>query len=109
MKSLFTAITVAALICAQSLSAHAQTGAATPPIPDEKLLGDIVVTGTQVEHFTKLAVLRSNSPDYEDVVVRSVVRHDLELSGMFDIIADSKAPLVTTNSRTQLTYQPGRS
>jgi len=92
VKSHFTAITVAALVCAQSLSAQAQTGAATPPIPDEKLLGDIVVTGTQAEHFTKLAVLRSNSPDYEDVVVRSVVRHDLELSGMFDIIADSKAP-----------------
>src|SRR5512142_1187643 len=82
----------AALVSAQFQSAHAQSNQAAPPIPDEKLLGDIVVTGTQVEHFTKLAVLRSNSPDYEDVVVRSVVRHDLELSGMFDIIPDSKAP-----------------
>jgi TolB protein len=84
-------MSLAALICAQSFSAQAQTAAAPPPA-DEKLLGDIVVTGTQVEHFTKLAVLRSNSPDYEDVVVRSVVRHDLELSGMFDVIPDSKAP-----------------
>lgn len=72
------------------LFANAQPG--PPNAPDERLLGDLVITGTQVEHFTKLAVLKSYSPDYEDVVVRSVVRHDLELSGMFDMIADSKAP-----------------
>lgn len=72
--------------------AQAQAEQPGQPPPDEKLLGDIVVTGTQVEHFTKLAVLKSYSPDYEDVVVRSVVRHDLELSGMFDVIPDNKAP-----------------
>jgi TolB protein len=65
----------------------------SPPLaPDERLLGDLIITGTQVQHITKLAVLRSDSPVYEDVVVRSVVRHDLELSGMFDVIPDSKAP-----------------
>ena len=72
--------------------ALASAQASTAPPPDEKLLGDLLVTGTQVEHVTKLAVLKSFSPDYEDVVVRSVVRHDLELSGMFEIIPDSKAP-----------------
>lgn len=92
MKRYFTAMVLGALFCLQSPSAHAQASPTAPVVPDEKLLGDIVVTGTQVEHFTKLAVLRSNSPDYEDVVVRSVVRHDLELSGMFEIIPDSKAP-----------------
>ena len=70
----------------------AQPAAPTPATPDEHLLGDLVIGGTQVEHVTKLAVLKSFSPDYEDVVIRSVVRHDLELSGMFDVIPDSKAP-----------------
>jgi TolB protein len=76
-------------------STNAQGNPPAAPIPDEKLLGDIVVTGTQVEHVTKLAVLKSFSPDYEDVVVRSIVRHDLELSGMFEVIPDSMAPAGT--------------
>ena len=55
-------------------------------------LGEFVVTGTKVEHITKLAVLPSMSPDFEDVIVRSVVRRDLELSAMFELIQESKAP-----------------
>lgn len=50
------------------------------------------MTGTKVEHVTKLAVLPSWAPDLEDVIVRSVIRRDLELSGMFDLIPDAKAP-----------------
>ena len=80
------------LAVAVSAVAAAQTAVPSAPLPDEHLLGDLVISGTQVEHFTKLAVLRSFSPDYEDVVIRSVVRRDLELSGMFDVIPDSKAP-----------------
>lgn len=72
--------------------AASDVAAAQAAAPDEHLLGDLVISGTQVEHVTKLAVLKSFSPDYEDVVIRSVVRHDLELSGMFEVIADSKAP-----------------
>jgi len=63
----------------------------TPP-PDERALGEIIVTGSHVEHMTKLAVLPSLAPNIEDVIVRSVVRHDFELSGMFEIISDNKAP-----------------
>ena len=92
MKSQFLTVVLAAWVCTNTLVANAQSPAAAAPVPDEKLLGDIVVTGTQVEHVTKLAVLKSFSPDYEDVVVRSVVRHDLELSGMFEVISDNKAP-----------------
>ena len=92
MKSPIATSLLIAFASAYSIAASAQTPAVAPALPDEKLLGDIVVTGTQVEHVTKLAVLKSFSPDYEDVVVRSVVRHDLELSGMFEVIADSKAP-----------------
>jgi TolB protein len=75
-----------------AIRANAQAPVPAAPTPDEHLLGDLVISGSQVEHFTKLAVLKSFSPDYEDVVIRSVVRHDLELSGMFDVIPDSKAP-----------------
>lgn len=59
---------------------------------DETQLGELPITGTEQEHITKLAVLPSLSPDLEDVKVRAVVRGDLELSGLFDVIADTKAP-----------------
>jgi TolB protein len=65
---------------------------AAPPPADESALGEFVVTGTVKERVTTLAVLPSLSADLEDVVVRSVVRHDFELSGMFDVIPDRKAP-----------------
>ncbi len=90
VKRSIISLVMGALLGMASLPAKAQS--TPPPAPDEHLLGDLVISGTNVEHFTKLAVLKSYSPDYEDVVVRSVVRHDLELSGMFDVIADNKAP-----------------
>lgn len=65
---------------------------ATPPPPDETALGEIPVTGNATEHVVKLAILPSLSPDLEDVVVRGVVRRDFELSGMYDVIPDAKAP-----------------
>ncbi len=60
--------------------------------PDERLLGEFVVEARAEEHVTTLAVLPSLEPDLEDVIVRGVVRRDLELSGMFKIIDDKKAP-----------------
>ena len=86
------ALSLALAFLALSASRVASAQPAPPAAPDEHLLGDLVIGGSQVEHVTKLAVLKSFSPDYEDVVIRSVVRHDLELSGMFEVIADSKAP-----------------
>lgn len=66
--------------------------AADPP-PDESKLGPFVVTSSDVnEHVTSVAILPSLSPDLEDVILRGVVRRDLELSGMFRLIGDDKAP-----------------
>ncbi len=62
------------------------------PPADESALGEFVVTGTQHEHVTRLAILPSLSPDMADVIVRGVVRRDFELTGMFDVIPDKKAP-----------------
>ena len=72
----------------------APAAAAPAGAPDEGVLGAFVVTGvnTAAEKLPKIAVLPSLSPDYEDVVVRGVVRRDFELTGMFDLISDSKAP-----------------
>lgn len=65
----------------------------TTPAADESVLGEILVTGTRAtEKLPRIAILPSLSPDYEDVVVRGVVRHDFELTGLFDVIADAKAP-----------------
>ncbi len=65
---------------------------AAPPA-DETALGEILVTGTQAaEKLPRIAILPSLSPDYEDVIVRGVVRRDFELTGLFDVISDDKAP-----------------
>jgi TolB protein len=82
------AVAVAALLCSSGASAQ---GAAEPP-PDESLLGELLITGDAAERVTSLAVLPSLSPDLEDVIVRGVVRRDFELTGMFNVIPDAKAP-----------------
>lgn len=68
-------------------------GAATPT-PNEEVLGVVPVIddGSDGTHVIKLAILPSLSPDLEDVIVRSVVRRDLEISGLFDLIDDKEAP-----------------
>lgn len=81
------AITVPAIARAQSSSPDTSKAA-----PKEDILGEFVVTGTTQEHIPKIAIIPSMSPALEDVIVRSVIRRDLELSGMFELIADSKAP-----------------
>jgi TolB protein len=73
------------------IAAGARAQSARTP-PDESVLGQIVVTGTVQEHVTRIAILPSLSPDLEDVIVRGVVRHDFELTGMFDVVADRSAP-----------------
>jgi TolB protein len=64
-----------------------------PAAPDQGSLGEFVVTGTVQEHVTRLAILPSLSPDLEDVIVRGVVRHDFELTGMFEVVPDKDAPV----------------
>ncbi|HET9956034.1 MAG TPA: tolB protein [Polyangiaceae bacterium] len=56
-------------------------------------MGELVVTGTQQERLPRIAILPSLSPDLEDVIVRGVVRRDFELTGLFDLIPDAKAPV----------------
>jgi TolB protein len=67
-------------------------GQETPPPADETELGELFITGDVEQHVTPLAVLPSLSPDLEDVIVRSVVRRDFEITGMFKVIDDAKAP-----------------
>jgi TolB protein len=83
-------LAVLAAVC--SLPARAFADSPTPPA-DESALGEILVTGSQAaEKLPRIAVLPSLSPDYEDVIVRGVVRRDFELTGMYDLISDDKAP-----------------
>lgn len=65
---------------------------ATKAPPGEDVFGEFVVTGVAQEHIPKIALLPSEAPDLEDVIVRSVVRRDLEISGLFRLIADADAP-----------------
>jgi len=83
------------LVGAGALLVTSGSALAEPPAapPDETALGEILVTGTQAtEKLPRIAILPSLSPDYEDVIVRGVVRHDFELTGLFDVISDDKAP-----------------
>jgi TolB protein len=80
------------LLALLALPATARAQAATAPSQDEATLGEIPVTGTGAEHVVKLAILPSLSPDLEDVVVRGVVRRDFEISGLYDLVPDAKAP-----------------
>jgi TolB protein len=84
-----------------SQSVHAQ--AAPPPDPaaapagnppaNETALGELIVTGHKEDKLPRIAILPSLSADIEDVIVRSVVRRDFELTGMFELIPDNKAPM----------------
>ena len=82
------ALALTALLLAPPLWAQQQPGAP----PDESVLGQLPITGHVEEHVTSLAILPSLAPDLEDVIVRGVVRRDFELSGMFRVIPDQKAP-----------------
>jgi TolB protein len=78
-------------LLAQASLARAQDQEPAPP-QDESPLGQLLITGNTQEQVTPLAILPSLSPDLEDVIVRGVVRRDFELTGMFNVIPDNKAP-----------------
>jgi TolB protein len=82
------------LLLALATLTPAATAAADVPVapPDESVLGEMIITSSTVEKLPRIAVLPSLSPDYEDVIVRGVVRRDFELTGLYDVIADDKAP-----------------
>ena len=85
----------AALALSASSVALAEPAAPAPAPaspPDESALGELVITGHKLDKLPRIAILPSLSPDLEDVMVRSVVRHDIELTGMFDVVKDADAP-----------------
>ncbi|HEX6274862.1 MAG TPA: tolB protein [Polyangiaceae bacterium] len=77
---------------APAAPAPAPAAPGAPAAPSEAALGELVITGHKFDKLPRIAILPSLSPDLEDVMVRSVVRHDLALTGMFDIIKDADAP-----------------
>lgn len=85
-------------VAAQSAPAAPPVPAPTPATPaaaapsNESALGELLVTGHKEDKLPRIAILPSLSADIEDVIVRSVVRRDIELTGMFELIHDSKAP-----------------
>jgi TolB protein len=90
--SLFRTLLLSLPALALAFTSSGARAQAAPP-PDETALGEILVTGTQgTEKLPRIAVLPSLSPDYEDVIVRGVVRRDFELTGLYDVISDDKAP-----------------
>ena len=86
------------LLCAAAIGFAASPSVAdtsAQPTADESLLGEYVVTGTVQQHIPKIAILPSLAPDMEDVTLRGVVRRDIELSGLYNVIPDKKAPAGT--------------
>jgi len=72
-------------------SADEPAPADAPPSPED-LLGNIVVVAGATRPLPRIAVVPSSSWDEEDVLVRSVARRDLELSGEFEVLSDADSP-----------------
>jgi len=87
-------LALAALLGPLPASAQTPAPAAAPAAPaqDETALGELLVTGHKQDKLPRIAILPSLASDLEDVIVRSVVRRDIELTGLFELIPDSKAP-----------------
>lgn len=87
-------LALAALLGPAPATAQTPAPAAAPAAApqDESALGELLVTGHKQDKLPRIAILPSLSADLEDVIVRSVVRRDIELTGLFDMIPDSKAP-----------------
>jgi len=62
------------------------------PTADETVLGELLITGNEEDQRPFIAVLPSFAPDLEDVIVRGVVRRDLELTGLYRMLDDKVAP-----------------
>jgi TolB protein len=85
-------LTLCALLALGTQLLASDAFAQQKPPADESTLGEFVVTGTVQEHVPRIAILPSLSPVFEDVVLRGIVRRNFELTGMFDVIPDQKAP-----------------
>ena len=83
-------------VFAQSVATPTPAAQAAPA--SEGVLGEFIVTGHKDEKLPRIAILPSLSADLEDVIVRSVVHRDIELTGLFELIPDTKAPTCTVTS-----------
>jgi TolB protein len=82
----------ASLTEARTASADSPDG---PPAPDESILGTVDVNGSASEGLPplpKMAVVPIVPTGSADSLVNLVVRHDMELSGQFDVLGEDTAP-----------------
>lgn len=99
MQSLIASISLSLTLIPGAANADAPDAQAAPS-PDD-LLGNMVVVAGASQSLPKIAVAPSLAWDEEDVVLRSVVRRDLDLSGEFELLDDERAPQIAWNA-----YQP---
>lgn len=93
MRLILTLVWSAVLLVASGLFFQPSAAFAQAPPDPEDILGNIeVIAGGSGKPLPKIAVEPSLASDIEDVTLRSVVRRDLELSGEFEVISESKAP-----------------
>jgi TolB protein len=101
---------IARLALALAVLLITASAAAQPKPPaDETALGVLPITPGDAAGeapLPKIGVLPSLSPDLEDVLVRGIVRRDLELTGMFEVIPDAKAPPGVYGFEDQVDVEP---
>lgn len=90
-RSMLSALAATLSLVPRAAAQTPPPAASAPPNPDD-LLGNIVVIAGAGRPLPKIGILPSLSGDIEDVTLHSVVRRDLDLSGEFDLLADSAAP-----------------
>jgi len=79
----------------------------TPPVgdpPDETALGTVEVNGSSggLTPLPKMAIVPLLATGQADSIVNVVVRHDMELSGQFDVLDESAAPAGSFTHTTPL-------
>ena len=83
------------LAFALTLASHAAADApATAPQPDESVLGTVEVNGSAggMLPLPKMAIVPLLTTGQADSLVNLVVRHDMELSGQFEVLDENAAP-----------------
>jgi TolB protein len=83
------------LAFALTLASHAAADApATAPQPDESVLGTVEVNGSAggLLPLPKMAIVPLLTTGQADSLVNLVVRHDMELSGQFEVLDENAAP-----------------
>lgn len=81
-------------IALSSLSGSAAAQGTTPPPPDDALLGTVEVdgSGNGIAPLPKLVFVPLSPASDVDRGAQAIVRHDLELSGQYDVVPTEKLP-----------------